>query len=245
MIDIKLRYQASIFVNAEDIEPSPEVTTDLINIFSDRKLIPNTFQELSRSSPNMLTRLRLSDTKNEWNIVFLTNRIDINKNPTDSKGSNIGELSDFCLDANSFFERILTKFNKPANRLVLDTSVMLEEMTEDQLASIYTKLFKPPKFYEENPPFEWDWRSASHFPMDILNLSEDLFVIIPIKRVTGGYNDPSGVIKFDRIQLAPDINTTARNTNYRFNITHVTDFLHKARDIHNRLLTEIEEYING
>ena len=244
MIDIKLKYQASIFVNAEDIDPSPDVTTALIAMFSDKKLIPNTFQQVSRSSPAMRPRLRLSDTMNEWSIAFPTHRIDIDKNPTDVKGSNIGELTDFCLDAISFFERILKKFNKLANRLTLNTNVLLEEMTEAKLESIYTKLFQPTKFYKDNLPFEWDWRSVSHLPIKISDLSENLNVITLIKRVAGEYGAPSGITKFERIQLTPDINTSDRDINYRFNITHVTDFLHQARDIHDMLLTQVEEYIS-
>lgn len=245
MIDIRLKYQASIFVDAKDIDPSPDVTKALIDIFSDKKLIPNTFQQVGGSSPAILTRLRLSDTKNEWNIVFPTNRIDIDKMQTDPKGSNIGELSDFCLDAASFFDRILKTFNKPANRLTLNTNVLLKEMTEERLTSIYTKLFRPPKFYEDHPPFEWAWRAAAHLPTNILDLSEDLYIITPINRIAGEYSEQSGITKFDRIQLAPDINTSARNTDYRFDITHVTDFLQKALDIHDMLLTQIEEYISA
>lgn len=245
MIDIRLKYQASIFADVDDITPSPDIISSLIDVFRDKNLVPNTFQEIGFASPIPKVRLRLSAINNEWNVAFGTRRIDIDKNPTDSKGSNVGELSDFCSDAIGFFERILNRFNKRANRLTLNTNGLFGEMTEDQLSAVYRKLFIPPKFYNENPPFEWDWRSASLIPINILELKDSLNVIITIKRVRGEIGGQSGVSLFDRLQFTPDINTTDRNTDYRFELTHIKDFLPQALEIHNNLTKQIEEYINA
>ena len=154
MIDIKLQYQAVIFVNAEDILPVPDIITSFLQIFSAEKLIPNTFQELNTSSPKPQVRLRLSTPNNEWAIAFATNRIDVTKNPTDPKGGNLGTPDDFCSNAIGFFTKIVNQFPKKANRLALITNQLLEEMTDEKLLSAYTKLFDSPKFYKENPPYE-------------------------------------------------------------------------------------------
>jgi len=245
MIDIRLKHQASIFVNANDILPSPDIISSLIDVFRDKNFIPNTFQEIGFTSPLPKARLRLSTTNNEWNIAFATHRIDVDKNQIEPRGSNVGELSDFCSDAIDFFERILNRFNKRANRFTLNTNGLFEEMTEDRLSSIYKKLFRTPKFYDENPPFEWDWRSASRIPIKILDLTDNLNVVTIIKRVRGEIGGQSGVATFDRLQFAPDINTTDLNTDYRFELTHIKNFFPQALEIHNMLIKQIEEYINA
>jgi hypothetical protein len=245
MIDIKLKYQASIFVDADDIAPSPDIISSLIDVFRDRNLVPNTFSEIGPTPPVPKVRLRLSTTNNEWNVAFGTRRIDVDKNPVEPKGSNVGELSDFCSDAIDFFERILKRFNKRANRLSLNTNGLFEEMTKDQLSAVYKKLFSPTKFYDENPPFEWDWRSVSLIPINILELKDSLNVITIIKRIRGEIGDQSGISLFDRLQFAPDINTTDRNTDYRFELTHMRSFYPQALEIHNSLTKQIEEYIHA
>lgn len=245
MIDIRLKHQASIFVDANDIAPSPDIMSSLIDVFRDKNFVPNTFQEIGFASPVPKVRLRLSTTNNEWNISFSTRRIDVDKNQIEPRGSNVGELSDFCLDAIEFFERILNRFNKRANRLTLNTNGLFEEMTKDQLSAVYKKLFRPPKFYDENPPFEWDWRSVSQIPIEILELTDSLNVITIIKRIRGEIGGQSGVSLFDRLQFAPDINTTDRNTDYRFELTHIKSFFPQALEIHNSLIKQIEDYINA
>jgi len=245
MIDIRLRHQASIFVDATDIVPSPDIISSLIDVFRDKNFIPNTFQQIGFTAPVPKVRLRLSTINNEWNISFATHRIDVDKNQIEPRGSNVGELSDFCLDAIDFFERILNRFNKRANRLTLNTIGLFGEMTKDQLSAVYKKLFRTPKFYDENPPFEWDWRSVSQIPIKILELTDSLYVITIIKRIRGEIGDQSGVSTFDRLQFAPDINTTDRNTDYRFDLAHIKNYFPQALEIYNILIEQIEEYINA
>lgn len=244
MIDIRLKYQAALFVDAKDILPTPDIISSLINIFRDRNFVPNTFQQIGFTSDGPAIRLRLSTTNNEWIIAFATHRIDIDKNPVDPKGSNLGELSVFCSDALDFFERIINTFNKRANRLSLNTTGLFEEMTEERLLNFYAKLFRTPQFYNENPPFEWDWRSASSINIQILELAESLNVITTIKRVSGEIGDKSGISRFDRIEFSPDINTSIYNSDYRFGLPHINVFFPQALEIHNMLLKQVEEYIN-
>lgn len=243
MIDINIRYQATIFVNAEDILPVPNTVKSLIDIFSDKSFIPSNFQELA---PNKKPEIRpmLTTSNNEWMVKFATSRIDIDKNPTDPKGSNLGELSQFCTDVNDYFERIQSNFHKRANRLAINTTVLLIEMTEERLSKIYSHLFKPPKFYDEHPPFEWDWKSISKQPITLEDLTDTLFVLTLLKRVRGDIIDGTNLTPFDRLQLHFDINTTNQNSDYRFETSHVKCFFNTIYDFHDRLNRDIQEYIN-
>jgi hypothetical protein len=244
MIDIRINYQTSIFVNAEDISPTPDIITSLIKAFRDKALIPNTFQELSASSPAPQVRLRLSTSDAEWGIDFGTRRIDIEKHPTDPKGSNLGELADFCLNSSDFLERILRMFKKRANRLSLVTDSLLKEMSDAQLAKVYVKLFNPPHFYRENPPSEWNYRSVARIPVQIEDLTDTLNVITRLNRIQGGMSDKGVTTRFDRLQLALDINTVPQNTEYRFELSHINAFYQSALALHSSLSEQILEHIN-
>lgn len=245
MIDIKLKYQAGIFVNAEDILPTPDIITSFLQIFRADNLIPNTFQELNPNNPKSQVRLRLSTPNNEWAIAFATNRIDVTKNPTDPKGSNLGTPDDFCSNAIGFFTKIVNQFPKKANRLALITTQLLEEMTEDKLSSVYTKLFDSPKFYKDNPPYEWNWRAVSEIPVQISDLKDKINVITIINRVQGDMTYPEGMTVFDRLLLSLDINTSRKLTESRFDITHIKDYFQQVHKIHESLSSQIMEYIDG
>jgi hypothetical protein len=244
MIDIKMKYQATIFVDASNIIPTPDNTKTLIDLFSDKELIPNTFREISSSSPVPLVRLSLASSTNEWVINFASRRIDIERHPIEPQGRNLGELSEFCSEVTNFFERIVKTFKKKANRLALVTNFLLEEMTDSNLARVYLKLFNPPKFYEETQPFEWNWRSVSRRPIDLEELTEALNVITMINRVSGEFVIKDEVALFNRIQLSFDINTTSENREHRFDFCHITNFYDSVLKFHNDLLMEIMEFIN-
>ena len=245
MIDVRLKYQASIFVDAIDIKPEPDTIKLLIDVFRDMSLIPSTFQQISPPEPAPHTRLQFSSQDNEWAVRFATHRIDIERNPTDLKGSNLGDLLEFCSVVNDSFERLVTIFKKRANRIALITNFMLGEMTNKRLMSVYRKLFTPPKFYADNSPYEWDWRAVSKIPIKLQKLNEDINVITTVKRLRSQYGKGPEIIGgFDRIQLSYDINTSQDNREYRFALPQIKNFYQNAVGLHNEVCKELLEYIN-
>lgn len=245
MIDCKLRYQASAFAQTHDISPTPDTITTLIDIFRDKELIPSTFHEISAKSPKPETRLRLSSDSSEWSVNIPSNRIDVRKTPTDIKGTNLGDVDVFCLDAVRMLDKILGHFKKKANRLALITDYFLKEMTELELENAYSKLFKPLKFYAEVSPFEWNWRSASKKAYKSKKLDEQLNVITSINRVSGHLETATESESFDRLQLILDINTNPDNREFRFEIEHVDAFFGEIHKLHKSMLDEIGGHLGG
>src|ERR1035438_8256086 len=96
MIDIKLKYQASLFLDAVDIQAVPENITFFMNTFLEKQLIPTTFQEFDFPNIIPLNRIRLSSPNNEWVFQISSKRIDIEKISIDIHGSNLGAVDDFC-----------------------------------------------------------------------------------------------------------------------------------------------------
>lgn len=245
MIDIAGKYQASIFGNLADILPSPEVISKMLKLFHDKNLLPGTFQEISPHSMGPQLRLRLSSPDNEWNVTFATHRMDVEKNPTDPKGQNLGSVEMFTNEANEFFSRILTKFKRKANRISLITSGLLREMTNDKLADIYNKLFNPIGFYQKNSPFEWNSRCAARVTFQIDDSPEHVNMITNINRVHGHFIQPNIVMDFDRIEVGFDINTIQENQETRFDIGSLNSFYLKAAKLRDKILSELEVLLDA
>lgn len=79
--------------------------------FSDKGFIPNIFQEINNLTPQPQNRFSLQSSNNEWRINIATTRIDVEKNPTDLKGTNLGTEADFCKEATDFFVELLKDFH--------------------------------------------------------------------------------------------------------------------------------------
>lgn len=243
MFDILERYQASFFVKATDIIPSPEVISILLNMFSDKGFLPTTFQEIGLQSPSPQVRLRLNSKNNEWGINFASHRIDIEKNPVVAAGKNVGDVETFVKETKDFFSRILGHFRKKGHRLSIITSGMLKEMTHKELLEVYTKLFRPLPFYEQNMPFEWKCRSVAKSEKHIKKTGP-LNVITNINRVKGKLFDPTNYApEFERIEVSFDINTIPENEDARFNAESFNDFFSSALDIRSDILNQIRKVI--
>jgi hypothetical protein len=250
-IDMRLKYQAGIFVNAQDIGPTPTAMTELIDLFKDKGLVPSVFYELgghvassgqSFGLPGQ-ARVRLASPTNEWAVSFASTRIDIYKSPTDASGSNLGELNDFVSQALDVFQRITVKYGKAANRMVMASNSLLPEFPQKQLENVYRKLFRPTRFFESNAPFEWIWRSASRTPVKIMALEDAMNVICTLQRSRMELTGPEGLNKTDRIQLAFDFNTTDLNLEYRFGLPHIGSFFTQAKDLHESLSAEVLSFV--
>lgn len=245
MFDVIGKYQASLFVNATEIAPNPDVISTLLNMFRDKGLLPTTFQEIGPQGLIPLVRLRLNSPNKEWGINFASNRIDIEKNPVMAGGRNMGEVHDFAKDAEVFFSRILGHFKKKGNRLSIITTGMLREMTDKQLSDIYAKLFRPLPYYERAVPFEWNSRCVSRIETRIGEASEPINVITSINRLRGQFVEPERVTQFDRIDVSFDINTVAENEDNRFVAESFKDFFNGALHIRSEILDQIRGIVNG
>jgi hypothetical protein len=234
MIDIKVKYQAVALMPG--IEVNQSNISQMMEVFADKGLIPTTFPESSQ------LRFMLQSTNNEWNIHFGIDRIEITKNATDTKGSNIGTIEQFCADVSGFFTKILNKYPQQASRLALLSSVILKEMSEDMLNGIYEKFFNPIPLYSENKPVEWNSMTVSHIQKEVNSVNEIINFISTINRLNGQLNINQEFIPIDRISVILDINTIP-NAKNRFGETEIVYFYKNIPVWHNDLLNEILDKI--
>jgi hypothetical protein len=227
------------------IETNQSNISQMMGLFADKELIPTTFREISTFSPDSQLRFSLqSPNNNEWNIHFGTDRIDITKNTTDTKGNNLGELEQFSADVSDFFIKIMSKRPQQANRIALSNVVILKEMSEESLNILYLKLFNPIKIYSDNKPFEWVLRTSSRIRKQINSLDEIFNFNSEINRSNGQMNINQEIIPVvDRIVINRDINSIPDNPTPRFGEKEMTDFFKNAAIWHDNLLNDIFEKI--
>lgn len=258
MIDYKLKYQAVLFLNATDIQATPENFSGLMSEFADKVLIPTAYQELpiipflspqfqfqpqALPQPMNLLRIRLNSPNGEWVLKFGAFRIDIEKNPIEENGNNLGELNNFCTEVTSMYEKILNKFpTRKANRIALVVRYFLKEFSEEQLQAIYNKLFNSPAIYREYKPFEWNWRSISRIPKKVGSLDEEFNFITQINRILGQVLVDNTGRQIDRIDLNLDINSSPTLIEFRYGISEIKQFFESVHKWHDELIKEFSEF---
>jgi len=242
MIEIQSKYEASFFGRIEDIKPSPDTISMLLDMFRDKGLLPTTFAEFRSSGPT--SRLRMASPDNEWSISFVSERILFQKNMTKPKGANMGTPEEFVREVAEFSKQILKRFPIKGTRLALVTGGMMTEMAERSLQNVYERLFRPVRFYADNPPTEWRSRSIAQFSLEVNGREERLNVLTDINRIHGEFFLPGEVGPFDRIEVGFDINTFHGNVETRFDAESVADFYPKALKLRSDLLSQVEVLVN-
>lgn len=241
MIDFKLYYQASAFFEPQQISATPKKIAELMTLFLERELLPSSLKEVNERGIH--NSFSLESSSKEWKISFLNSRILIEKKPTNIKGTNLGEFSVFCDEVTSILDKIFNYMPQKACRLSVASSFLLRTMSEIQLHKLYELLFKAPEIYQNNPPFEWDWRSVAQLEKEILGEKEQLNFITEIKRLTGEIHNDNEAEVFDGIRLSFDINTSQKNLTGRFDLSHVVDFMGDVPNWYFNLLEETTKFI--
>jgi hypothetical protein len=243
MIDIKVRYQTVAFMPS--IEANSVNISKMMELFTDRGLVPTTQPEPSIANPLSQTQVRfnLKSANNEWDIHFGIDRIDITKNATDVKGDNLGTIEQFCADVSDIFLKINSKYPQQANRIALLSNVILNEMKEDVLAGIYLKLFNPIKLYAKNMPTEWNSRTIARLQKEFSGNTEIFNFVSDVNRINGLININQEIKPIDRIAINIDINTIPTTTIYRFGTKELEGFYNNVSIWHNELLSNIFDKI--
>lgn len=236
MIDINLNYQIALFGNFQEISPSHEIIMYFLNEFTEKKLVPSTFQEISNNIVS--ERLTLSNENRSWLIDFSSNRIDINKICSNINVTNIGKVQDFVDDSIEIVKTIEKKFNKKYNRLSLNTRYLLKEIDQENLDRIYSKLNNPINYYIDKNISDLENKVVTIQPILIDNNLEDCNIISRVKRTIGNHLIDNKQSQIDRVEINFDLNTHQNNKEFRFDNNSVKSFLIEIAKLENQLKSE-------
>jgi len=242
VIDVPQGYQLTFFCNTDELLPTADNISAMLDVFRDRGLLPGTIQELQLTGPQV--RLRFSSPSEEWNVNIPTGRIDIHKNSAAPMGANLGTVDAFVADAVDLLTRVLRRFPRKGNRLSLVTVGLLPEMSDQAMAETYKRIFRPVGIYASSPAVEWDARSVVRVHEAVGLSTEAVNAIATIKRTQGQMGQASGLVPFDRIQLSFDINTYHGTTDYRFESGDLAAAYGALAALRSRILQDLKAYFD-
>lgn len=245
MIDMNVRYQASLFANLLDMTATPDNTFKMMSVFKDYGLLPSTFQEITPFNPTPTIRTQFSSANGEWVVRIASRRIDVEKNPTDGVASNMGSIDDFQRTACNLISLFLEAFGKKGTRVSLCSNSLLREMESEMLADVYKRIMNPLEYYKVSTPNEWNIRSVGKESYMISETQERVNVITNISRSQGQMVQNNTPLEFDRIVLEFDINTVQENEDPRLESNALPLFFENAILTRNILISQIERAIYG
>lgn len=249
MYAAKIRYLASIFVDAASIRSSSRNISEIESALADSNFLPFSFEELLRP-PGQSSRIGFRTSNGEWQLYLFHNRFNLTKHPTDPEGRNLGDFAAFCQESGEKLAAILAGFRKRAHRLAAVQEGLLPELSPTEIEAVGGRLFHLPSVFIQTPPFEWDWRVVSKINRPVGELTEETNTIVTIKRQQGNIRQESDEenrppIPFDRVRVDLDINTVQDNVIDRFEEAHIREFFNISPIWHAELSMEISSFILG
>lgn len=235
MIDKNILFVASIITGKHDIVPNTKNITFFVNEFEDKELVPTSTKQ------NEDDILELSNSEEGLTISFLRNKIVFFK--VFNSNTQTVSITDFCTYVIEIWSRINKKYSKSANRLGITSKVFFKELPEEDLQSIYSKIFMPFGEFNFDEPKAWTKESVSQFTRQIGDTSEELNIITELKRVQGSFNDNKDAVSFDKIELGIHINTIEENTDFRFGTEHINIVFDNMLELHTELTNLIIKHI--
>lgn len=230
-----MKFQVGLFGAFEDITPTPGTLKYFLDVFTDLDLVPSVFQEINiPSGVAQFTfgtggpeRFSLSKSDGSLNISFSLARIDIKfvKPLMDSEMKV--ELHPFLELVNFIIQKINDKFPKKFHRITLISEYAHSEMEPHQLSSAFSKNLIPVALYEEHEPTEWQSRIVAQVAANF-NGGEICNAISTVNRTIIALKTKDQIRMADGIIYNFDINTSHLNTEYRFGVENIAEFLNEA-----------------
>jgi len=241
MIDLFINYQVNIFIDTADILPETSKISELLELFKDNGLIPNTIHELTGGGPKF--RLNMSSPDNQWNITFLSQKIHIEQNCNPDQPPNT--MDNFSDEVKKFAKKIFQYLGRKSCRLAFIVNAILEEKTVEELQECYNKLFIPLPTYRTAPPFEWNNRSISQKEMLLAGATERVNIITEIKRMKIQLKLDSGIKTNDRLLFQYEFNSAAENKDTRFDAEQFESFMDIAKSNYSNIETELKGMLDA
>ena len=104
----------------------------------------------------------------------------------------------------------------------------------------------PLKYYEQNKPSEWSFRTVAQADVSLLENAERANVITELSRTKGLMLLQNNQVKeFHGLELSFDINTEAQNTAQRFDEVSIQEFFKFATHVREDVINNVEMRLNG
>lgn len=230
-----------LFGNYSYIHPKPDTIRFLMDSFSDKELVPTTWQELTINGTT--SRLSLENSDSIWKIEFGSNRIEIVHSNVD--GNEFLELPDFLNEAKNIQKTLSDKFQMSHNRLSLLTRLVVNEKKMDEANPAICPIINTIDYHNTNKIVDWSSRVVSRITSEIDGNPEVFNVISNLKYINFNQVTESDEVPMEGTELLFDINTFQGTTDFRFGSEHVNQFLDSAFAIEQSLRNQYIDLITN
>jgi hypothetical protein len=262
---IDLQFRVSLFGVFSSINATPASIMMLMNLFNEYNFMPTIIEDSTEAIPRMLSGVNipmnntvkrpvLITANNEWSIRLGLGRIDIDKNNIKfdntqtklSANSQLGEFTDFINESKKYINILIQNFHIESNRMAVNVSTFLNTKNKD---AVYKKFVNPIRYYDNNPPFEWDLRFANDTEIEI-GTKEKINVSLQIQRAMGMFSQAGKKLSTaelkDQILITFDTNTKADNALARFKeISSIEAFLNFSSKTKDDLRSQLLERVGN
>lgn len=222
----------SIFGNYDFVDNTPENVSKLYESFGKEGFMPNMVTLLKIEQPqnkvDQLYRPQLVNKSMPCTITILPERVDIET----SEGIELEKILDY-------FTRIIDSFNLKINRIALNKTSIIANLTKDEQEKLNEKLTPPENCCGEQELIEY----VSHRVVRKNNDYLDEKINIG-RNLTSATTSTNGETVIDKVQVDTDINTRGENTKERFEINHCEHFFEFAIECDQEILENMVRVIN-
>lgn len=259
MIDVA--YRVLLFGDFESIEATPENMSFMFENFSKYKLMPSVNEELLFNPmvdrvPRNLQRIALLSEDGNKRFLINSNIIDFGVQFSSNQMLNDAERGAIDGEIVDITESLFQKYNKKANRLAINSSVVDSALPNDKIADILQKYSNPIPFYNNKRLDEWSAHLMVKNDFAVLGENETINVITNLlfpsqifKRVefaASSETDQSVTsspketeLESLSMQIEFDINTAPENMSFRFTVDSLADFLKEANRLRSEILSSV------
>lgn len=222
----------SIFGRYDLIDNTPENVSKLYDNFGQEGFMPNMVTLLKIEQPqntvDQLIRPQLVNKSMPCTITILPERVDI-------------EMINVKLNIiYEYFERLIKIFDLKINRIALNTTTLLENLTEDEAKKLKDKLAPPENYCGEENLIEYASHRVARKKVECLG------ELINVGRnITGLSSIEDGDVAIRQVQIDTDINTLGELLKERFNIKNCSDFFEVAVKCNQEVLDNMERIIHA
>lgn len=244
---LKVRYLASVFLDAASIQPKGKLISELIGKLEDDELSPADVGEWIGTGFQRRIGFVASDTAKgmESSLTLLSRRFDYTQSATSPLASGLADFGTFCGEAGFKLTALLDYFGRKASRIATVQYVYLPELSETRLQDVSMRLLRMPPTFQKTAPFEWDWRCASVIDREIGEAPEPTNTIMIAKRRSIGRQVKEiedRQAKHDILEFNFDTNTSPENQLERFGGKEIGSFFEQAPSWHEGLENELMSF---
>lgn len=240
MYAVRIRYTASVFLNAVNVHPNTRNLAGLLSELEAYQVEPVVGQEIVNGQPMGRLGFRTSDKKKDsWMLMLGASRFDLVMGTSDQPHP----FEDFCTLSGEVFQIVLSFLSRKVHRLAAVQHGVLSDL--ELAKKLPGRFFTVPKGMQAGSLLEYSWKYGTQSDAS-LGEHEKVSVnsLVTLAHSEGRVHVPDPMsnlvaVELNGVLMQTDVNTAATSQDERFSGDDVGDFFHQASGWHDSLVADV------